>query len=305
MKLFSKNKALEYVVVTITQQSYRIHHLKNQDNQLQQLAFGEFEYESIEALQKQFTRWIRKSQLKGLPCRWVLNRELYQTFQIDPPNVETKEMSEAIRWQIKDLIEQPLSDMLVSHYQPEFPEEQRSQLVAVVVEKALIEALIELTSDANLILEVIDIEELTMGHALQPYLAEEKVVGYIGEDKGGLMFSFYLGHALAFSRYKKGKHLPNTLLEEFSLEEEKETLEESFLLEAQRTLDYVVSQIFRRPIDAILFHPTASEDNYLADILKQITEVEVILVSPEITQSNPEWPLPSLAESGCLFRQGD
>ena len=61
--------------------------------------------------------------------------------------------------------------------------------------------------------------------------------------------------------------------EEFVLDDEQEAQEESFLLETQRTLDYVISQIFRRPLDAILLQQRSLNDQQLADTINQITDI--------------------------------
>ncbi|WP_444996350.1 hypothetical protein [Aliikangiella sp. IMCC44359] len=304
MKFISRKNTAEHVIIAITGQKCRIQHLKKTNSGLIQLAFAEFEFNNTDELKENIEQWCKKTPVKNILCRWVLSRDYYQTFQIDPPKVQPKEMDEAIKWQIKDLIESSLSDVLVSHYQPKQSENQTNQIVAVVVEKNFIESLIKITASANLEMETIDIEELSVGHSLLSYLDENKIVGFIGEDNNGLVFNFYNGNELSFVRHKKGRYLPNTHSQEFSLEQDKEALEESFLLETQRTLDYVVSQIFRKPVDNILLQKTSEEDSYLADILKQITEVEVTLVTPQVEQSDPSQPIPSLVETGAAMRQG-
>ena len=75
-----------------------------------------------------------------------------------------------------------------------------------------------------------------------------------------------------------------------------------FLLETQRTLDYVISQIFRRPLDAILLQQRSPKDQQLADTINQITDIPVHLIEAPMLEQ-PELPfLPSLAEAGCALR---
>ena len=66
---------------------------------------------------------------------------------------------------------------------------------------------------------------------------------------------------------------------------------------------YVVSQIFRRPIDNILLQNHFHDAHNLADIINQLTEIDVTLVQPEIHTEDPELLSPSLAEVGAAMRR--
>ena len=85
----------------------------------------------------------------------------------------------------------------------------------MVVAKSLIESQIEMTKASGLSLNSIELEELSLAHALDQHLAEDKITGFIGEDDRGLIFNFYHGNELSFTRHKKGHFLPKS--QEFSL----------------------------------------------------------------------------------------
>jgi len=269
-----------------------------------QMAAGEFNYQDHDKLAELFLAWCKNSGVRGAECRWVLGRDLYQTYQTGTPNVLAKEMDEAIKWQIKDLLELPVDQALVTHYQPVDSSNQTDQLVAVATQKALIETLIDISHQAGVNLDSIDIEELVVGHALADYFSDEKIIGFIGEDSAGLVFNFYRSGGLSFTRHKKGRFMPNSQQQEFSLEQDKEAEQESFLLETQRTLDYVVSQIFRRPIDTLLLQKNSAADDQLAELIHQITELKVNLVTPSIVAKDAETLAPNLAEVGAVTKVG-
>ena len=302
MKIFSKDSLDEFLVALVDERNCRLQHFKLNDSSLQQINAGSFNYSNHEDLTSQFIDWVRSNGIKDADCRWILSRNLYQTYQIDPPNVLPKEMDEAIKWQIKDLLEYPIDQSLVTHYQPAYKEVQSEQIVAVATGKDLVESIIEACHKTGLTFTSIDIEELTIGHALGDSVNESQLIGFIGEDVSGLVFNFYQSGGLAFTRHKKGKFLPNSHNQEFSLEQEQEAEQESFLLETQRTLDYVVSQIFRRPIDKILLQENSKEDAKLAEVIRQITELEVNLVSSPVTADNQELTHPMLSEVGAAMR---
>lgn len=302
VKLLSQNTANDYLIVSLEEQECRIQQFHAQKDQINQVAAGTFSYQDESQLVENLTKWCKQNSARGIVCRWNLSRHHYQTFNVDPPNVLAKEMDEAIKWQVKDLIEANISQVLVSHYRPALPEGPNNQIVAVVVSKSLIETLIEATQKAGLELESIDVEELTIGHALHQFLDDEKVIGYIGEDSIGLVFNFYNQGGLSFSRHKKGRFLPGN--DGFSLEQDLQSQQDAFLLETQRTLDYVVSQIFRRPIDTILLQHRSDSDEELANLINQITEIQVSLISPDYQTNASDLLPPNLVDIGCALRVG-
>ncbi|TQV71997.1 hypothetical protein FLL45_17660 [Aliikangiella marina] len=302
MKIFSKDSLDEFLVALVDERSCRLQQLKWHENSLQQINAGQFDFNGHEDLASQFVDWTRSNGIKNADCRWILSRNLYQTYQIDPPNVLPKEMDEAIKWQIKEMLEYSIDQALVTHYRPAFKEGQSEQITAVATSKALVESIIDATHKTGLVFTSIDIEELTIGHSLVDSLGDGQLVGFIGEDISGLVFNFYQSGGLAFSRHKKGRFLPNSHQQEFSLEQEQEAEQETFLLETQRTLDYVVSQVFRRPIDKILLQENSESDAKLAEVIRQITELEVNLVAPPVFSDNHELVKPMLAEIGAAMR---
>lgn len=306
MKLFNAKKQDNFVIASLEGQHCRIQHLKLQENQLIQLAAKSFLFTSIDQLAEEFIQECRQQSLKNCSCRWVLSRDHYQTHTLDRPKVTEKELDIALKWQIKDLVELPVEDILVSHYKPLHPDKPEAQVVAVVVEKGLIMKLIEMTQTVGLEMDSIEIDELTIGNAFLEQLSPERITGFVGEDSSGLIFNFYNGRNLCFSRHKKGRFMPTVKSEEeFVLDDEQEAQEESFLLETQRTLDYVISQIFRRPLDAILLQQRSTNDQHLADTISQITEIPVQLIEAPMLEQ-PELPfIPTLAEAGCALRSDE
>jgi len=327
VKFFSRKTTDNCIVCAIDGHKCRVHHFYRGSEILTQLAADEFGYVDLQDLEVKIYTWCKQKGIKNTPCRWLLSRDLYRTYNVEAPNVLEKEMPQAIKWQIKDLLEYPVDDVLVSHYQPKHPDPQNKQIIAVAVEKKLIESLIAISQAAGLEMNAIEIEELTIGQALLPHLSEGKLVGFVGEDKTGLVFSFYSGDKLAFTRHKKGQFMPSAHSQEFSLDSDRESQEEGFLLETQRTLDYVVSQLFRKPVDIILLQENASTgetdiegsdiegtdtrnggQSSLAETVHQLTETQVISVlpkisvSPENRSSEQELIPPNLAEIGSALR---
>lgn len=289
------------VTVAIHSQGCRACYFSAEQEQLQLKASIEFSYTGTEDIERQLADWSKQNQLKNIPCRWVLERELYQTFNIAAPKVLEKEMSQALKWQIKDLINLPLDDVLLSYYKPHHPDSNNDQIVTVAVERSLVESLIFSTQNAGLTLQAIEIEELLIGQALMPKLSADKVIGYVGEDRNGLTFYFYQGDKLAFSRHKKGYFMPSASEDELSLETDQQAKQDAFLLETQRTMDYVVSQLFRKPVDTLYLDQQSGENAALLEIITQITDTPVASFSLPVDTQQTDMVQPSLAELGCLI----
>ena len=324
MKLFKQKGSENLIVASVDGQQCRTHYFSQQTGTLTQESNANFKYKNLDDLEDQVISRCKENRGKNADLRWLLSHELYQTYHTDAPNVLEKEMAEAIKWQIKDQLELPIDDILINYYRPNHPDPENTQVVAICVEKKLIERLISIAEAAGLTLNSIEIEELTLGHALINHLPENKIVGYIGENKSGLVFSFYQNNQLVFSRFKKGRFMPKAQVEEFVLEADatnashktpqEEAEEDAFLLETQRTLDYVISQLFRKPIDLILLQQNSDNSARLAETVNQLVETQVKLVSSNIKRkpiSNGDTidttgeidSLPTLAEAGCALRR--
>ncbi len=306
------------VLVSLSESELRLFLVENKSSNIDLIASHQTSYHSLESLQQACTQWFRLNKCKGLECRWLLSRKLYKTLNIKPPKVSDTELDGAIKWLIKDQIEQPLDDILTSHYYPYSQEQEPDKLTAVVAEKQLIEKLIEITIESTLQLISINIYELAAANTLATRLTDDKqstdrIVGFIDQDQQGLIYNFYVNHSLAFTRHIKGRFFPIESPSEFSLEGDNfQQQQDQFLLETQRTLDYCVSQIFRRPVDSLLLDGSKTSNNDLLKALERVTELPVnrldLTASDDRLDEDESTVQPvqlkiSLAEAGVIFAQ--
>ena len=303
MALFKKKQNDKILVASLEGQQCRIQLFDCLTSPISQTVAKQFLFTDLAHLAEEFSASVKKHVPKGTLCRWMLSADHYQSHTVDAPNVSKNELREALKWQIKELLDKPVDEMLISHYRPNHPDANYKQINAIAVEKDLVENLIDITSKAGLALDSIEIEELCIGNALIDRL-EDKVVGFVGENSAGLIFNFYHQNELCFSRYKKGRYIPKQPSEtELVLDDELQAQEDSFLLETQRTLDYVVSQIFRRPLDCI-FLQNSNTNEKLAETMSQLTDIPVIWADLGIALGEGSQFSPSLAEAGCAKRLG-
>jgi len=318
---FNNNSNTTQIIVSLCANEIKFCLIKKTSNIVQQLASHKANYTDQQSLHEECIKWIRENRCKGLNCHWILSRKLYTTLSIKPPEVKSSELDHTVKWLIKDQIEQPINSILTTHYTPYHLDKENEKLTVVVAEKNLIENLIELTKESNLQLVSIQISELAPGGALRsnkkletnnPNKLENKITGFIDQDQSGLIYNFYIGSSLAFTRHIKGRFFPKTSEGEFSLESDnRQSQVDQFLLETQRTLDYCISQIFRKPVDSLILDASKVDDEALVTALEQLTELPVTrfeykqLTTEDSTQSPEQEPVEqlSLTEIGAIFYQ--
>jgi len=273
------------VAVSLADHEVRLFLLEKNLHSLKILNSYKTAYTNHRSLQDECSKWFRLNKCKGLTCHWLLSRNLYKTFNVKLPEVPDPELNTAVKWLIKDQIEQSLDSILTTHYKPFSQDKTSKKLAIVVTEKLLIENLIEITKGSDLQLASIQINELAPAKILADLeilnpanrdANENKIIGFIDEDSQGLIYNFYLGSSFAFTRHIKGRFFPKNNQQEFSLENDNRQLQlDQFLLETQRTLDYCVSQIFRKPVDALIVDASKTDDPELITALEQITELPI------------------------------
>ncbi len=301
MTLFKKKHSSKIIIASLQNQQCRVYLFDRKISPIKLILTEQFLYTDHSTLAEQFLNTVKSFSARNTQCRWVLGSDLYESHIIDKPNTEASELHEAVKWLLKDLVEQPINELLTSFYQPNHPDKQNNQLVAIAVNKAFTELLIEVSKKSGLLLDSIEIEELSLGNAFKPQLEEHQYVGFVGENSEGLIFNFYNNGKLCFSRTKKGQFIPLPAQEgEFVLDSEDK--EELFWLETQRSLDYVVSQVFRRPLDKILLQKNNTSDKLISS-MQQITDIPVEWVSADVTLSSKAKRQANLAEIGAASRQ--
>ncbi len=282
---FNKKSSPRKVIFSLSEGEIRLFHVDNSSGNLSVLNSAVITYEVISDLEEICATWLKKVNAKGVDCFWLLSRQLYKTINLVPPKVAKSELDSSIKWLVKDQVEQPLEQLIVCHYQPFTDPNDSEKLTAVIAQRSFIETLIEVTDAIGLNLVKIDISELTPRNSLSKQLQDNQIVGLIEQDKRGLIYNFYIGQALAFTRHIKGRFFPK-LSSEFSLESDQQEQTDQFLLETQRTLDYCVSQIFRRPVNGLIIDAAQSNDAKLIESIEQVTEISVTQVGLKESDTN-------------------
>lgn len=204
---------------------------------------------------------LMKLGLQGLPCCVVLNPDSYQLLLVEAPDVPVGELTDALRWRIKDLINFPVADAVLDTFL--LPEEcsragHRMAYVAVV-KRDVIAANVKWAEQSNLNLKSIDIAELALrnvAHAVSN-TARSLALVTLSEGAGSLQLirdgDLYLARNFKLN-YNGG------LLDELP--------SDALLLELQRSLDYFERQMKQSPPTQIFLAGENLTEDKITDTLK-------------------------------------
>ncbi|WP_096087577.1 hypothetical protein [Agaribacterium haliotis] len=183
--------------------------------------------------------YVNKHQLAGYHCRLVLRASDYQLLLVEAPEVPENELREALKWRVKELLQSSVEQSAIDVFTLPAGISRSGKTMAYVVaaELSLIKSLIELTKNADLELDSIDIEVLALRNLLQ-LKALERGAALVRLHQGAGEVSIYRDGDLYLSRNFKVDYGAG-LLDELPAEQ--------LALEIQRSLDYFERQMGQAP----------------------------------------------------------
>lgn len=207
---------------------------------------------------KAWTRFARAP----VPVSLVLSPGEYQLLPIDAPPVPPQELTLAVRWRIKDLIEVPLDDVTVDVIRlGTGTAVAGSKLLAVVAHNDLLRRYLTLAEQAGVNVDAIDIPELAQRNIAALLEPTDRVQAVLSlTPQGGLLTVTCKGD-LCFHR--RVQFSPEGLTGP-----DRESVLQRLALELQRSLDYIDRHHSAWRLDRILLAPPPAMGD-LADQLRQ------------------------------------
>jgi len=234
----------------------------------------------------------------------VLPDGSYQLLLVEIPNVPADEINSAARWQIKDLLDFPAEDTVVELF--EMPQlsttaEHKPMAYAVATRRSNIQEHIELLHGAGFSLNVIDIPELCTRNIATMLPQDADGVAFLHfTETHGILTVTRQGVLYLIRRIEKGRRDINSGSQDFVIQTPTGTvpdleipvlevqgsagddesqsaagddfirkeMENTIVLEIQRSLDYYESHFFGRPLTELVLAP-GSDIGGLADSLSE------------------------------------
>lgn len=208
-----------------------------------------------------------RHQLAKFNCHLALAPQDYRLLQVEAPNVPDEEMKDAIPWCVQDLIEFPVDQAVIDYFQvPKANQHGRARTLTVVVTRRdVIADYTRLCEQADLALNVVDIQEMALRNLAVRMPENERGVAivYLRDSEGMILLEkeadVYLSRKIEFD--------PKNFIFEHDADD---TLQrDDFALEVQRSLDYYERQFAQPPISSLVVTPIETGMNGLLDYLNK------------------------------------
>lgn len=124
-----------------------------------------------------FQGLIESATLPKAPCHICLDHSYYNMLLVDAPDVPDDELAEAVKWKIKDLITQDVENVVVDAFR--LPQDayrgRMNMLYVAVTEMGLVQQLVDECDKADLSLQSIGVNELSMAALCRRVVVENDV----------------------------------------------------------------------------------------------------------------------------------
>lgn len=256
--------------------------------------------DTVEAKQAVINKFVIAHALQGVGCSYVLGTGEYSLNLVESPLVAASEIPMAMRWVLRDLINFPIEEATIDTFDVPFlrARDNIKMIYAAAIQKQRVEKIEKRIKSSGLILQFIDIPEMTLKNILSrnPQKLKGCALVQLGAKSGKLILC--RDDQICITRSVDLK-LEN--LGQDSAQDAK-TLE-SLALEFQRSFDYLNS-VFRQNIpNTIVLAPTVIDKNIISESLKANLGSEIVeLKLSEIFKFHQLMPIDE--EANYLFAVG-
>jgi len=122
---------------------------------------------------------VLQNNLKKMRCCWVLHPDQYRLIIVNTPNVPKIEYKNAIRWQIKGIINYPLEDTSVEVFGPNESERNAKKIYAVAAQSSFLQNIVNIIQECNLQSVAVDIREFAIRNLITKLDIENEPVGFL------------------------------------------------------------------------------------------------------------------------------
>lgn len=214
--------------------------------------------------ERQLPEFARRHALTGARGVGIIDPGGYSLLQIELPEVPAAEMNEAVRWLIKDLLDYPLEETIIDHFQVPNQSRGRARLgYAVAARHSSVRQQADLLRAARLQVAAVDIPEMAL-HQLSIRLPErEQGVAFVYPGRHHTLITvsrndtLFLSRALALGTddFLTGAGGQGGEGGPAALDPRLQEMLGTVTLEIQRSLDFYESQYAQAPVAAIVIAP--------------------------------------------------
>jgi len=223
---------------------------------------------------------VSRHQLQNVPCAAVMARGTYNLIQVDKPAVPENELRDAVRWQIKDLLDFPAEEAVIDVFSG-YGTEAVSTTFTVAAAEAKVGYVVDALRGAGLNLKAIDIPELALRNILAKSDENERGVALLSLFRDNGLITIVRGGELCMARRinlgsaELVAASGDENIDGVEISEAQQNILDGMVLEIQRSLDYYESSVSRQSVSALLIAPLLEPVPGLHDYLNSYLTPEV------------------------------
>lgn len=220
---------------------------------------------------KVLQQWVAEHKLQNTNCTSLIAGHDVQLFQLEKPDVDDKELLQAVSWKVNDLVSYDIETAVIDVFQlPPSPKSPVKYINAVVANEVTVSSYVETIKQSGLALQAIDVHDLvTKNYYKVSCQADETVAVLQFSDSAGLV-TIYHDQDLYVSRdFKIG------MLEIEAAMGEDEATYDALLLELQRSMDYFESTYGLGMVRKMLVFPETAATSRMANYIQNYVAYEL------------------------------
>lgn len=288
--LTRKKDSKGLVAIEISPEGIAIAHAETKDSK--QLKICEFHTtQNYSQVHEVLATAVAKNTLAQNNCAIILHPDHYKLFFINTPQVPDAEIRNAVRWQIKDMINYSLDDLAVDVFSPEDNSGLSKKTYVITAQKSLLQKMTKIVTDCQLTPITIDVREFGIRNIIAANPTSPEISGFLDFSLDNcLMVTVQKGFVRFVRRIPVGIR---TIKEANSVT--------ALTSEIQRSLHYCEVELKQKLPDMFFLPPNRDIDtgiieNLAKDLGKNVEQIDITKIITPTQQLNYEiqircWPI--------------
>tara|TARA_R110002126_G_scaffold144276_25_gene290389 strand:- start:379 stop:1302 length:924 start_codon:yes stop_codon:yes gene_type:complete len=228
---------------------------------------------------------------KSMALTLIIPPSMYQVIQLEKPALPEHELLTALPWQVKDLTEIAVEELVLDYIDLPAAPGQSAKINVVLTSKAQLQELIAVIQRQKLNLQQILVEEWLIHELL--VLGDHAALVLMHQPDQDVLLQVIRQGKLQFSRRLRGFNR----LHQYSAAELQQGAFDNLLLEIQRSMDYIESQLKLPPVRSIHLLCSGVGRTDLVPLFHQagFSQVQAVQMKPELNWAaaidvSEHWP---------------
>lgn len=229
--------------------------------------------------QNHLAKYVSQESLANTPTHILVASGKYQILQVEKPNLPAAEISQALVWSVKDLVNIQ-EEITVDYFDLPAQGAGPAKINVVALPKAHVEELLGGATEVGLDIQSIGILELAVADLIEP--SDEAILTLVQEAGQEVFLNIIKNSQVYFSRRLRGYENLST----FNAQELQMGVGDSLSVEIQRSMDYFESQLRQAPIKKILLGLESAHIEEFCDIMQKLTFMPTEVLKPAISHAD-------------------